>query len=182
MVNQRKYQAYNLSNYGKIPQISKLNAEDREAIEVVGRVLPFKSNNYVTEELIDWNNIPDDPIFTLNFPRREMLLKKQYNEVLHLIKSGANEDALKNTINKIRLDLNPNPADQKSNVPILGDKNAFYLFVTHRHYHFGAHERRKFLQPRKIAAACYLTFVKWARCLAHVAAIQATPQFCGGFH
>ena len=122
MESNRKYQSFNLSNYGKIPQISQLNAEDREAIEVVGRVLPFKTNNYVTEELIDWSNIPNDPIFTLNFPRREMLLKKQYNEVLNLMKSGASEDELKNKINQIRLDLNPNPAGQEHNVPMLGDK------------------------------------------------------------
>jgi len=123
MITSRKYQAFNLSDYGKIPRISELNAEEKEAIEVVGKVLPFKTNNYVTEELIDWNNIPNDPIFTLNFPRKEMLLKKQYNEVLRLIQSGASEEILKNKINQIRLDLNPNPADQKQNVPILGDKN-----------------------------------------------------------
>jgi len=122
MESNRKYQAFNLSNYRTIPQISQLSPEDREAIEVVGRVLPFKTNNYVTEELIDWNNIPDDPIFTLNFPRKEMLLKKQYNEVLHLMKSGVSEDILKNKINQIRLDLNPNPADQKSNIPMFGGK------------------------------------------------------------
>jgi len=121
MITNRKYQAFNLFNYEKIPEISKLSAEDREAIEVVGRVLPFKTNNYVTEELIDWNNIPDDPMFTLNFPRREMLSKKRYNEVLQLMKSGVSEEVLKNKINLIRLDLNPNPAGQKQNVPMLGD-------------------------------------------------------------
>jgi len=122
MKKERKYHAFNLSNYEKISEISKLSAEDREAIEVVGRVLPFKTNNYVTEELIDWSNIPEDPMFTLNFPRREMLLKKQYNEVLQMMRSGVSEEILKNRINQIRLDLNPNPADQKSNVPMLGDK------------------------------------------------------------
>ncbi len=115
----KNYHAYNLSNYETIPQISQLNPEDKEAIEVVGRVLPFKTNNYVTDELINWNNIPEDPIFTLNFPRKEMLLRKQYNEVLRLIQSGSSEEILKNKINRIRLDLNPNPAGQEYNVPVL---------------------------------------------------------------
>ncbi|MDR0230603.1 MAG: lysine 2,3-aminomutase [Dysgonamonadaceae bacterium] len=118
----KKYRAYNLSNYETIPQISQLSPEDKEAIEVVGRVLPFKTNNYVTDELIDWNNIPDDPIFTLNFPRREMLLKRQYNEVLRLMQSGSSEELLKEKINQIRLELNPNPAGQEHNVPTLGDQ------------------------------------------------------------
>ena len=122
MSENKKYHAFGLFNYKKIPQISQLNEEDREAIEVVGRVLPFKTNNYVTEELIDWSNIPDDPIFTLNFPRKEMLLKKQYNDVLQLMQSNASEDILKNKINQIRLDLNPNPSGQEYNVPVWGDK------------------------------------------------------------
>ena len=69
-MQERKYHAYTLHNYKQIPQIQALTKDQLEAIEVVGRVLPFKSNNYVVEELIDWNNIPDDPIFTLTFPRK----------------------------------------------------------------------------------------------------------------
>ena len=32
-------------------------------------VLPMRANNYVIDELIDWSNIPDDPIFQLVFPQ-----------------------------------------------------------------------------------------------------------------
>lgn len=117
-----KYRAYTLSNYETIPQISQLGAEYREAIEVVGRVLPFKTNNYVTDELINWNNLPADPVFTLNFPRREMLQRKQYNDVLHLMRSDPSDELLKNKINQIRMDLNPNTAGQKHNVPVLGQQ------------------------------------------------------------
>ena len=74
MTNQLK--AYSLHNYKTIPQISKLSDEMLEAIEVVGRVLPFKTNNYVVNELINWDNIESDPMFTLTFPRREMLEKR----------------------------------------------------------------------------------------------------------
>ena len=37
-------------------------------MEVVGNVLPFKANNYVIEQLIDWNNVPGDSMFNLTFP------------------------------------------------------------------------------------------------------------------
>ena len=122
MTENKKYHSFNLSNYGNISYVSKLNEEDKEAIEVVGKVLPFKTNNYVIEELIDWNNIPNDPIFTLNFPRKEMLQKKHYNEIRHLIKSDASEEIIKNKIDQIRLELNPNPAGQKQNIPMLENK------------------------------------------------------------
>ena len=63
-----KYKAYSLSNFRKIPQIEHLTEEQKFNIEVVGTVLPFKTNNYVVDELIDWNNFEEDPLFILNFP------------------------------------------------------------------------------------------------------------------
>ena len=117
----KNYHAYTLANYEKIPQIASLNEEYKEAIRVVGKVLPFKTNNYVIEELIDWNNIPNDPIFTLNFPRKEMLSRKHYNEVLTLLGADIPASLLREKINQIRLHLNPNPAGQEHNIPTLDD-------------------------------------------------------------
>lgn len=117
----KNYVSYALHNYRSIPQISNLTAEQIEAIEIVGRVLPFKANNYVVDELIDWNNIPDDPIFTLTFPRREMLPRADYNRVKALVDAGADKPTLDACIEKIRLRLNPNPAGQEYNIPMLGE-------------------------------------------------------------
>ena len=112
-----KYQSYQLRNYTSIKGIDKLTTTDRRAIEITGQVLPFKVNNYVAEQLIDWNNIPEDPIFTLCFPRKEMLQAAHFNEVERLLDSGANKDELKKTIDTIRQTLNPHPAGQHLNVP-----------------------------------------------------------------
>src|SRR5690554_7875042 len=86
-----RYRNYILRNYNDLPQMKNLSEEEREAIGVVGQVLPFKANNYVVEQLIDWNNIPNDPIYTLTFPRKEMISKVNYKEVKKLI--DANDDA-----------------------------------------------------------------------------------------
>ncbi len=117
----KEYQAYTLANYEKIPQFAQLGEDEKEAIEIVGRVLPFKTNNYVTEELINWKNIPEDPIFTLNFPRKEMLLKKQYYAVQDLLRKNPADQLLSEKIREIRLNLNPNPAGQEHNVPVLNN-------------------------------------------------------------
>lgn len=95
-----------------------MSEEDREAIRVVGQVLPFKSNNYVVEELIDWSNVPNDPIFTLTFPRKEMLSKKHYSAVKRLLDEN-DEAGLKKKVFDIRMKLNPNPAGQEHNVPTI---------------------------------------------------------------
>ena len=87
-----EYNSFTLHNYKAIPQLSKLTPAQIEAIEVVGRVLPFKTNNYVIDELINWGNIPDDPIFTLTFPRSEMLPATAYNKVKFLLENKADEE------------------------------------------------------------------------------------------
>lgn len=115
----QKLKTYTLQNYRQIPQVANLSPADIEAIEVVGRVLPFKTNNYVVDELIDWTKTDTDPIFTLNFPRREMLERKHYNIVKKLLDEGVEKTVLDRKIHEIRLELNPNPAGQEHNVPTL---------------------------------------------------------------
>ena len=79
------YKSYMLHNYKNIPQIKSLSEASIEAIDVVGSVLPFKTNNYVVENLIDWNNAQSDPIFILTFPQKGMLRPHHYNRMLETI-------------------------------------------------------------------------------------------------
>lgn len=113
--------SYTLHNFRTIPQISSLSEELIENIEIGGRVLPFKTNNYVVEELIDWNNVETDPIFILNFPQKEMLDKKYYTLIKKLLDENASKEVIDEHVKKIRLSLNPNPAGQEHNVPYLGE-------------------------------------------------------------
>lgn len=86
----------------------------------MGQVYPFRTNNYVIEELINWDNIPNDPIFTLTFPNKEMLTPIHYEEMASLIRKNANQEEIKKTANQIRLQLNPHPAGQmEHNIPYL---------------------------------------------------------------
>jgi L-lysine 2,3-aminomutase len=116
-----KYQSYQLHNYTSIKGISKLSAADTKAIEIVGRVLPFKANNYVTGELINWDNIAEDPIFTLCFPRKEMLQSMHFEQVEQLVTQGASNVRIQEVVDAIRQTLNPNPAGQHLNVPCIGN-------------------------------------------------------------
>ncbi|MDR2653360.1 MAG: lysine 2,3-aminomutase, partial [Prevotellaceae bacterium] len=111
-----KYKSYTLQNYKNLPQMSSVSKEDIEAIEIVGRVLPFKTNNYVVEQLIDWNNIPNDPIFTLSFPRKEMLHVEHYDNIKNML-DKRDYSALDGYVETIRQGLNPNPSGQQHNIP-----------------------------------------------------------------
>jgi L-lysine 2,3-aminomutase len=115
------YRPYTLRNFRDLPQVQRLSAARRFAIDVVGHVLPFKTNNYVVNELIDWDSVPDDPMFVLNFPQRDMLLPHHFREMAGLLLGGAAKCDIEAAANRIRLELNPHPAGQLDhNVPMLG--------------------------------------------------------------
>ena len=114
-----KYISYSLHNFRQIPQIEQLSEEQKFTIQVVGTVLPFKTSNYVIDELINWDNYNKDPFFILTFPQKEMLDPDHFNRIAGLIKSNAPKNELRSAVEEIRLDLNPNPAGQESNVPEL---------------------------------------------------------------
>lgn len=99
---------------------NKLTEEQIFEIRVVANVLPFRTNNYVVEELINWNNIPNDPIFQLTFMQSGMLSNTQFNEMAELLRANASKDEIKVVANKIRNGLNPHPSGQMTaNVPIM---------------------------------------------------------------
>jgi len=51
---------YTLINFSTIPQIQQMSKETQFQMEGVGNVLPYKTKNYVVEQLIDWDNDPND--------------------------------------------------------------------------------------------------------------------------
>ncbi|MFA6233434.1 MAG: lysine 2,3-aminomutase [Bacteroidota bacterium] len=107
-------------NFENITQISALPRELRFDMRVVSSVLPFKVNSYVINQLIDWSDIPDDPIFQLSFPQRGMLAEEHFERMSVLLRAGASREQVRETANEIRLELNPHPAGQKTlNVPQL---------------------------------------------------------------
>ena len=121
MIKPRKIKFYGLRDFSSIEILKeKLSDEQIFEIMVVASVLPFRTNNYVVDELIDWSNIPNDPIFQLTFMQRGMLGEEQYNEIADLLKSDAPKEVINTTANKIRLKLNPHPAGQMTaNVPVM---------------------------------------------------------------
>ena len=122
MIIPRKMKFYGLRNLGDIDQLKYLSEKQKFEIEVVAHVLPFRVNNYVVEELIDWDNIPDDPIFQLTFMQKEMLNENQFYRMAEVLSNEKDKNEIKQTADEIRLELNPHPAGQMTiNIPMLGD-------------------------------------------------------------
>jgi len=123
MINPKKMKFYGLKDIDRIPQLQMLSKEERFVIKVVSNVLPFRSNNYVVEELIDWNNIPYDPMFQLTFMQKDMLSKEQFDWMADVLQKNSSAYEIKQTAEEIRLELNPHPAGQMTlNVPVINDE------------------------------------------------------------
>jgi len=119
--------SYTLANFRTIPQIQQISEETQFEMEVVGNVLPFKTNNYVVEQLIDWDNVPNDPMYVLTFPQKGMLIPEHYDKMANTLRSGADKKEIARVANDIRLQLNPHPAGQMElNVPQLKDGTKLY--------------------------------------------------------
>ena len=115
-------QSVTLANLRKITQIENFSEEQIFEMEVVGNVLPFKANNYVIEQLIDWDNVPGDSMFNLTFPQKHMLKTEHYDMMASVLKNNPDRKQIQEMANKIRLELNPHPAGQMElNVPMLKD-------------------------------------------------------------
>jgi len=117
-----------------------LPVEQLRDLRVVGSVLPFRVNEYVVDELIDWSAAPDDPIFRLTFPHRDMLPAAVYQQIAAAQgyggsdsggsdsggsdsgggRTGGDPAALAQAVQSARFQLNPHPGAQlEANVPVL---------------------------------------------------------------
>jgi len=105
------YKAYTLGSLFQIKELNRLDASVLEAIQVTGRVFPFKVNNYVIEQLIDWSKAPDDPLFRATFPQKEMLHVNDYLLLKSLIDSK-DKKRESEIITEIRSRMNPHPSGQ----------------------------------------------------------------------
>jgi KamA family protein len=114
-----EFQVYTERQLEKIKPLQKLSEAQRFDMRVVANVLPFRVNQYVIDELIDWDNIPDDPMFQLTFPQRAMLTNEHFGEMAAALRCE-DKQRIKQTADEIRQQLNPHPAGQTElNVPQL---------------------------------------------------------------
>ena len=107
---QHTFRTFQLRNLEDTPGFDRLSDHQKMVTRVVGSVLPFKTNNYVCEQLIDWDKVPDDPMFQLTFPQEGMLDPEHFTRIADLIKAEVPAAELKAAAREIQLSLNPHPA------------------------------------------------------------------------
>lgn len=115
---------YTARDIDTLPQLKVFGDEHRLAMKAVASVLPFRVNQYVVENLINWSKVPDDPIFQLTFPQQGMLEPVAFKRMRDLIAADAPADEIKQAAERIQRGLNPHPSGQLDlNVPADNEGN-----------------------------------------------------------
>ncbi|WP_443060812.1 KamA family radical SAM protein [Streptomyces sp. NBC_00448] len=115
-----RFRAYGPRQIDTIAARYGLPDELRKTVRLVSQVLPFRVNEYVLSNLIDWQNLPDDPIYQLVFPQQGMLSSEDEKRLSVLLDADdtVSRRELTETVNSIRARLNPHPSGQMQlNVP-----------------------------------------------------------------
>ncbi len=119
----RRFRAYTAKHLDDLTARAGLDASERLAVRAVATVLPFRTNEYVIERLIDWDAAPDDPIYRLVFPQADMLPAADVSEIAGLLARDAPEAEIRSVAHAVRTRLNPHPAGQLAlNIPDLADE------------------------------------------------------------
>jgi L-lysine 2,3-aminomutase len=113
-----RFRAFGRRHIDLLPQIRHLSMEQRTALKAASAVLPFRVNEYVLRELIDWDDIPNDPIYQLTFPQAGMLDRADFRRLEDMVVRGEEGECLRRLAQGIHMRMNPNPAAQKIlNIP-----------------------------------------------------------------
>lgn len=119
----RRFRAYSARQLDVLTQRAGLSAAERLAVRAVATVLPFRTNEYVVEQLIDWDAAPADPIYRLVFPQADMLPEADVRHIAGLLARNASDAEVRAAAHAVRMRLNPHPAGQLAlNVPDLAEE------------------------------------------------------------
>jgi len=119
----RGFRAYSAKHLDQLTARAGLSDAERLAVRAVATVLPFRTNDYVLESLIDWSAAPDDPIYRLIFPQADMLPPEDVAPIAAMLARGAPEREIQAAAHAVRMRLNPHPAGQLAlNVPAFSDE------------------------------------------------------------
>jgi KamA family protein len=114
----RRFRAFTAKHLDELTARAGLTAEQRLGTRAVATVLPFRTNSYVLDELIDWSAAPDDPIYRLVFPQADMLPAEDVAQLSDLLRREAPKADIEALAHKVRMKLNPHPAGQlQLNIP-----------------------------------------------------------------
>lgn len=115
-----RFRALGPQHLGEIQDRFGLSPDVVDDMRLHATVLPFRVNEYVLENLIDWDRAPSDPIYQLVFPQPGMLPDLSPGDLALLRDAPLKSPERRELVGRLRSDLNPHPSGQQEhNVPVV---------------------------------------------------------------
>ena len=168
----RRFKVFTQRDLNRIEQLKGLPEQTRFEMLVVSSVLPFRVNEYVIDELIDWSKVPNDPIYQLTFPQRGMLAPHMYDRMAQAYRDGLDKKAIQELAKELRAELNPHPAGQmQMNIP-LNEEGEMLNGIQHKY-----RETVLFFPSQGQTCHSYCTFCfRWAQFVGDKALRMASTE------
>ena|SRR6266542_2710863 len=87
-----KFQLLSRSNISELFSSRARHIDSSEYLAAAA-VFPMRANNYVVDNLINWTNVPEDPMFLLTFPQPDMLSKDDLYSLKTALSDGSSKVA-----------------------------------------------------------------------------------------
>ncbi len=123
-----KFISYNNISFKKTKYYQQLPLEEKNVFDILSSVFHFKVNNYVLEHLINWQDVPNDPIYKLIFPRKDMLLPTDFHALSLLYQSGLDQKTLMPFIEKVKKKMYPEVKHSETSIPKINGKRVRGLY------------------------------------------------------
>jgi len=68
-----KYHEFTYKNIDSLKDFCPIPDKTLQQLKLLASVFPFKTNNYVISNLINWENLENDPVYITNFPQPSFL-------------------------------------------------------------------------------------------------------------
>ena len=157
------------SQYDALPVFVRNNHFSKAewlTLKSAAKIIPFKTNDYIISELIDWKAVPNDPVFRMNFPEPKLLHETDLATMRQLYLSNSDSAIVDATCQQIQHRMiSALRSDTHRGIPFIDGKPAIGIFHNFAH--------AVFLFP-DIICSC---FAHCNYCMRWVKQIRTAPQF-----
>jgi len=112
-----KYIPYTKQSFIDSKYFNYLSEEQKETFNVLSSIFHFKTNNHVLENFIDWDNLENDPMYAMVFPRKEMIPIEDYVQLSSMFRMGYSHDDLQFLLKDVWQKVQPRLNFSKTSIP-----------------------------------------------------------------
>jgi L-lysine 2,3-aminomutase len=117
-----KFTAYTNHTFRKTAYYATMPEEEREVFDILSTIFHFKVNSHVCENLVNWRDVPNDPVYRYVFPRKEMLSDEDFNFLRELFHNKFDSEIRDHFVEQIQKKMRPRHSFIDNSLPKINGK------------------------------------------------------------